>query len=108
MSENEAGDAVVAERSIEQRVEHFRQNIDEYIHIGELIVGTRRTDKGIACLVSDAHRSELEVSMARIIYEVNKRISYMEFIHEQSKQGKILTPGNGKGGMFNFIRGRKK
>ena|SRR3990167_1021395 len=76
----------------------FENNPDEFIHVSEIIIGTRVLSNGaVQCIIGNPNRLLLEISMSRIQYEVIKTL----MILEQAGQPKIIKP---KGGIMDFVR----
>ena len=114
---NEALDNQVEEQkepTAEERVEHFKNNMDEYIHLSELVVATKFNVKGgLQILVNPTSQVLLEQSLTRINLDVYDMLRSMK-IKKLSDSGKLILPGSAEamkakrnGGIMNFVRGKK-
>lgn len=87
------------ELAIKKR-EAFNKNPDEFIHLSELVIGTRVLSNGqIQCIVGNPNQLLLEISVGRIQYEVFKTL----MVIERASQSKIVQP---KHGIMDFVRRR--
>lgn len=107
MSETIIGETKEEELSEEERVAHFRANMDKYIFCEDVIAGTIRTDQGIVTVVNPARIIDLEVSMSRLICEITQ-IIHMTKIQKLREEHKIVKPNAVPGMMANIQRVFKK
>ncbi len=91
------------ERAI-KRQDLWSANPEQFIHISELVIGTRVLSNGqLQCIVGMPNQLLLEMSGTRISYEINKLLMIMETEARKAATPKV-TPV--KGGMMNFARNR--
>lgn len=105
MSNNGNGEAkqpeTPEERSIRRR-KLWEENPDDFIHVSELVIGTRVLSSGqIQCIVGMPNQLLLEMSCTRINYEVHKILLHLEM---EARKREIVAPP--KGGIINFARRR--
>ena len=90
------------ERAI-KRQKLWSVNPDEFLHISELIIGTRVLPSGqVQCVVGMPNQLLLEISGTRIAYEINKILKALEMKARAEATPKIIKSGNG--GIMNFVR----
>ncbi len=88
------------ERAIKRR-KLWDSNPDDFIHISEIVIGTRVLSNGqLQCIVGMPNQLLLEMSCTRIQYEVNKLLTVLE---TQARRKSIVPV---KGGIMNFVRNR--
>lgn len=86
------------ERAI-NRQKMWSVNPDEFIHISELVIGTRVLPSGqLQCVVGMPNQLLLEMSGTRIQYEINKILTVLE----AEARKKQIVPASG--GIMNFVR----
>ncbi len=91
------------DRAIKRR-KLWDANPDDFIHISEIVIGTRVLSNGqLQCIVGMPNQLLLEMSGTRISYEINKLLMIMETEARKAATPKV-TPV--KGGMMNFARNR--
>lgn len=84
-----------------KRQELWAADPDEFIHISEMIIGTRVLSSGqVQCVVGMPDQLLLEISAARIQYEIFKILGVLE---TQARQKQVVPVS---GGIMNFVRGR--
>ena len=89
------------ERAIKRR-KLWEANPDDFIHISEIVIGTRVLSNGqLQCIVGMPNQLLLEMSCTRIQYEVNKLLAVLE---TQARRASIVPV---KGGILNFVRGKR-
>ena len=93
--------ATPEELAIKKR-EAFNANPDEFIHISELIIGTRLLSSGqVQCVIGQPRQLLLEISGTRIQYEINKVLMALETKARREDAAKVQPV---KGGIMNFVR----
>ena len=96
---NEQKEALTPEEIAANKRKAFENNPDEFIHVSEIIIGTRVLSNGaVQCILGNPNQLLLEISVSRIQYEVIKTL----MILERAKQPKIIKPKGG--GIMDFVR----
>lgn len=91
------------ERAV-KRQEMWSANPDGFIHISELIIGTRVLPSGaVQCVVGLPNQLLLEISGTRIQYEINKILMIQE---TEARKRQVVPVKNLPGGIFNFVRNK--
>src|SRR3990167_9535794 len=94
--------ALTQEEITIKRQKLWSDNPDEFIHISELVIGTRVLPSGqLQCVVGMPNQLLLEMSGTRITYEINKILMALETKARREAQPSIIPA---KGGIMNFVR----
>lgn len=87
-----------------KRQELWSADPSQFIHISELVIGTRLLSNGqLQCIVGMPNQLLLEMSCTRIQYEVNKLLTILE-VEARRAATPAIVPA--KGGIMNFARNR--
>ena len=98
---NEVDDAVGQRKA--KRQELWDKDPESFIHMSELVIGTRLLSSGhLQCVVGVANQMLLEVSATRVQYEAHRVLAAIEAKAKEEAKAKIVKPG----GIMNFSRKR--
>lgn len=84
-----------AKRKEISRQELWEKEPEKFHHESELILAVKRTENGLATLVS-GERSEMEQALTRIQFEVFRVLAMIAKLTQDAQKGGIITPNNGK------------
>lgn len=91
------------ERAI-KRGKLWADNPEDFIHISEIVIGTRVLPSGqVQCVVGMPNQLLLEISFTRIQYEINKILMIQE---TEARKRQVVPIKNVPGGIFNFVRNK--
>ncbi len=85
-------------QSVIDRARHFA-NADKFVPTDRIILGAMKTDKGIAVMVGECSRNELEISLTRITYRTHEafRFGDMQQALKNRAQGNGVIAPQGAG-----------
>lgn len=107
MSDN-GKDLPPQEETLEQKVERFKANPDNWVCLDDLILGAIKIKEGvIGTRIGSFTRGEIETACIRLQFKAFQIFQAIEMA-EYQKHNKIIHPGNNKGGIMGFVRGGKK
>lgn len=84
-----------AKRKEMTRQELWEKEPEKFHHESELILAVKRTENGMATLVS-GERADMERALSRIQFEVFRVFAMISKLEQDAQKGGIITPGNGK------------
>ncbi|MEK7140319.1 MAG: hypothetical protein AAB815_00885 [Patescibacteria group bacterium] len=100
-----AGEPLTPEERSIKRQELWSSNPEDFIHISEIVIGTRVLSNGqLQCIVGMPNQLLLEMSCTRIQYEVNKLLTILEAEARRAAASKVMPA---KGGVMDFVRRRR-
>lgn len=99
--ERAALEATLETERVIARRKKFEESPEEFIHLSEIVIGTRLLpDGGLQCVIGVGEQLAIEASLSKIQYEGMKVLSLIE----RSKQPKVKAV---KGGIMGFVRGMR-
>ncbi len=99
---SEVDDAVSARKA--KRQELWDKDPESFIHMSELVIGTRLLSSGkLQCVVGVANQMLLEVSVTRARYEARRVLAALEARAREEAKPKVVPVNE----YMNFARGKR-
>lgn len=97
--EHENKSSLSQEERVIKRRKLWEENPDDFIHISELVIGTRVLASGqLQCIIGMPNQFLLEMSCTRIQYETQKVLAFLE---TEARKKQVMPV---KGGIMDFVR----
>jgi hypothetical protein len=91
-----------------EKIAAFNTNPDTFIALEDVILGALRGPSGIMICVGRTNRSTLEIALSRVNFRAFQTFIGMDIASQEEAKNILIPGGNGKHGIFDFVRGRKK